>query len=108
MKTALKMMAVLFVFGTASAALADGTEMFNKKCAGCHGKDGKAATTMGKKLNMRDLTNPEVQKGSSDEQWQKIILEGVKGAGGKNVMPATKASADEAKDLVKHVRTLKK
>jgi hypothetical protein len=32
----------------------------------------------------------------------------VKGAGGKNVMPATKVTADEVKDLVKHVRALKK
>ncbi len=109
MKTTLfAMMVVLFLACMPGSARADGTEMFDKKCAGCHGKDGKAATTMGKKLNMRDLTNAEVQKGSTDAQWEKIILEGVKGAGGKNVMPATKASPEEVKDLVKHVRTLKK
>ena len=101
-------MVVVFLACMPTAARADGAEMFDKKCAGCHGKDGKAQTTMGKKLNMRDLTNPEVQKGSSDEQWQKIIIDGVKGAGGKNVMPATKVTADEVKDLVKHVRALKK
>ena len=109
MRTALfAMMVVLFLACMPGSARADGAEMFDKKCAGCHGKDGKAATTMGKKLNMRDLTNAEVQKGSTDAQWEKIIREGVKGAGGKNAMPATKASPEEVKDLVKHVRTLKK
>jgi len=106
--TLLATIVVLFLACMPAAARADGADMFDKKCAGCHGKDGKAATTMGKKLNMRDLTNPGVQKGSTDEQWEKLILEGVKGAGGKNVMPATKATADEAKDLVKYVRKLKK
>ena len=109
MKTTLfATMVVLFLACMPAAARADGAEMFDKKCAGCHGKDGKAATTMGKKLNMRDLTNAEVQKGSTDAQWEKVILEGVKGAGGKNVMPATKITPEEAKDLVKVVRKLKK
>lgn len=109
MKTTLfAMMVVLFLACMPAAARADGAEMFDKKCAICHGKDGKAQTAMGKKLNMRDLTNPEVRKGSSDEQWQKIILGGVKGAGGKNVMPATKATADEVKDLLQYIRNLKK
>ncbi|HEX7508575.1 MAG TPA: c-type cytochrome [Polyangia bacterium] len=98
---------VLFLACMPAAARADGAEMFDKKCTSCHGKDGKATTTMGRKLNMRDLTNPEVQKGSTDAQWEKIILEGVKGAGGKNVMPPTKATADEAKELVKIVRNFK-
>jgi mono/diheme cytochrome c family protein len=109
MKTTLfAMMVVLFLACVPAAALADSAEMFDKKCAVCHGKDGKAETAMGKKLNMRDLTKPEVQKLSTDEHWEKVILEGVKGAGGKTVMPATKVTAEEAKDLVKHVRKLKK
>ncbi len=101
-------MAVVFAMGLAGMARADGTEMFGKKCAGCHGKDGKAATSMGKKLNMKDLTDAKVQAASTDAQWEKIILEGVKGEGGKLVMPATKCSPDEAKALVKACRSFKK
>ncbi len=108
MKTALKMMAVLFVFGTASSALADGTAMYNSKCAGCHGKDGKAATAMGKKYSIKDLTDAKVQAGSKDADWEKVIAEGVKGADGKQTMPATKASPDEIKELVKVCRSFKK
>ena len=109
MKTILSTaMAVLFVMGMATAVRADGTEMFGKKCAGCHGKDGKAATAMGKKLNIKDLTDAKVQAASTDAQWEKIILEGVKGDDGKMTMPATKCSSEEAKDLVKACRSLKK
>ena len=102
------MMTVLFLAGMSGGALADGAEMYGKKCASCHGKDGTADTTTGKKLNMRNLTDPKIQAGSTDEQWEKIILNGVKGAGGKNVMPATKVTPEEVKDLVKFTRSLKK
>ena len=100
--------ALAFALGTAGSVRADGKEMFGKKCAGCHGKDGKAATTMGKKLNMKDLTDPKVQAASTDAQWEKIILEGFKSPEGKMVMPASKISADEAKELVKVCRSFKK
>ena len=102
------MMAMLFVAGTAGMVRADGAEMFGKKCAGCHGKDGKAETSMGKKLNIKNLADAKVQAASTDAQWEKIILEGVKGADGKNVMPAFKVTPEEAKDLVKACRTFKK
>ncbi len=65
------MMAVLFVVGSAGMARADGAQMFGKKCAGCHGKDAKGATTMGKKLNIKDLTDAKVQAASTDAQWEK-------------------------------------
>jgi mono/diheme cytochrome c family protein len=109
MKTALKlMMAALFVVGMSGVARADGTEMFGKKCAGCHGKDGKAATSMGKKLQMKDMSDAKVQAAATDAQWEKSILEGVKNAEGKVVMPAAKVSPAEAKDLVKVCRGFKK
>jgi mono/diheme cytochrome c family protein len=102
------MTALVFAMGMAGVANADGKETFGKKCAGCHGKDGKAATSMGKKLNMKDLTDAKVQASATDAQWEKIILEGYKGADGKMVMPASKISADEAKELVKVCRSFKK
>jgi len=109
MKTVLTLtMAALFVVGMSGAARADGAEMYGKKCAGCHGKDGKAATAMGKKNQIKDLTDAKVQAGSTDAQWEKIILEGVKGSDGKMTMPATKVSPEEAKELVKACRSFKK
>ena len=109
MKTLFSMMvAVLFVAGTAGMVRADGAEMFGKKCAGCHGKDGKGETTMGKKLKIKDLTDAKVQSAATDAQWEKDILEGVKGDDGKVVMSAAKISSAEAKDLVKVLRGFKK
>lgn len=102
------MMALVFVLGMAGAARADGKEMYGKKCASCHGKEGKADTSMGKKLAMKDLSDPAVQKASTDAQWEKIILEGAKSAEGKMIMPPTKITADEAKELVKICRSFKK
>lgn len=102
------MMAVVFVMGMAGAARADGKELFGKRCAGCHGKDGKAQTSIGKKLNIKDLTDPKVQAGATDAQWEKIVLEGYKAPDGKMVMPAIKVSPEEAKDLVKVCRSFKK
>ncbi len=106
--TFFSMLVVLCLAVVPGQVRADGADMFDKKCVGCHGKDGKANTMMGRRLNMRDLSNPKVQASASDARWEAIILEGVKGEGGKNVMPATKATPDEAKALVKILRTLKK
>ena len=39
----------LFVAGSASVAMADGADDWNKNCAKCHGADGKGSK-MGKKL----------------------------------------------------------
>jgi mono/diheme cytochrome c family protein len=109
MKTVLSMMlAGLFALAGSGTAGADGIEMYGKKCAACHGKDGKAATGMGKKLNIKDLTDAKVQASATDDQWEKIILEGFKSADGKLVMPATKVTPAEAKDLVKACRSFKK
>jgi cytochrome c6 len=102
------MMALAFAMGIAAAARADGKDMYTKKCAGCHGKDGKADTPMGKRLEMKDLSSPAVQKAATDAQWEKIILEGYKAPDGKVVMYPSKISAEEAKDLVKVCRSFKK
>jgi mono/diheme cytochrome c family protein len=102
------MMAVIFVAGTAGTVRADGAEMFGKKCAGCHGKDGKGETTMGKKLKIKDLTDAKVQAAKTDADWEKSILEGIKGENGKVAMPAAKVTPAEAKDLVKVARSFKK
>jgi mono/diheme cytochrome c family protein len=94
--------------GVSASASADTAATFASKCATCHGKDGKGDTPMGRKLNMRNLADPKVQEMATDAQWQRVILEGVKGGGGKAVMPPAKVTEPEAQDLVKYLRTLKK
>ncbi len=83
------------------AAAADNAAVYKAKCAACHGADGSGQTAMGKKMNLRDLSSPEVQK-QSDADLTKITTDG------KAKMPAygTKLTAEEIKGLVTFIREL--
>jgi mono/diheme cytochrome c family protein len=111
MRTTLTLLGTTLLALTFSAAAMAGTpaEIFAQKCAGCHGKDGKGQTTMGKKLGVKDLTDPKVQAAAKDANWEKAIADGEKDASGKMVMPASKSklSAEEIKGLVKVCRDFK-
>ena len=105
MKTILKVflavLALTLVFSTYT--FADGAADFKAKCAACHGATGAGDTTMGKNLKLRDLGSADVQK-QSDDELTGIVTKG------KNKMPSYdgKLSADQIKDIVKFIRTLKK
>jgi len=89
---------------TAPFATAQSVEaLYKSKCAACHGPDGVGATTMGKKLAVRDFHSPEVTK-MTDAELFDITKKG------KNKMPAydKKITDDQIKDLIKYVRTLGK
>jgi cytochrome c6 len=94
-------LALLITAALPLAAAADNAAVYKAKCAACHGADGAGQTPMGKKMNLRDLRSPEVQK-QSNADLHKII------ADGKGKMPAYKAkvSADELKGLVEYMREL--
>ena len=81
----------------------DGAALFKAKCAMCHGPDGSGQTPMGKTLKLRDMHSADVQK-QTDAELTKIITDG------KNKMPANKGKLTDAqiKELVAHIRTLKK
>jgi mono/diheme cytochrome c family protein len=99
----------LLVLWLSASAMAGAPEIFNLKCAGCHGKDGKGQTTMGKKLSVKDLTDAKVQAAAKDEVWEKSITEGVKNDAGKVVMQPNKGkiSPEDIKALVKVCRDFK-
>ena len=83
---------------TAKADAAAGEATFKAKCAGCHGADGKGKEAM----KTTDLGAADVQK-MSDADLSGVITNG------KGKMPAYKTlSADQVKDLVSFVRSLKK
>jgi cytochrome c553 len=105
-KIALAGIALAFTAGTAFAATA--AENWENSCASCHGADGKAQTKQGKKLKVRDYTDPAVQAEMKDDTMLKAILEGYV-QNGKTTMKGFKdeLSEDEAKDLVKFIRELK-
>jgi cytochrome c553 len=91
-----------------SASAADVKETWDKSCKKCHGAEGKGDTTMGKKLEIKDLTDAKVQDSFKDDAAFKAIKEGVKD-GDKTRMKAIEGlSDDEIKAMVAYVRTLKK
>ena len=91
-----------------SASAADVKENWEKNCAKCHGPEGKGDTKMGKKLEIKDLTDAKVQASLKDEDMLKAIKEGVKD-GEKTRMKATEGLSDEEmKALVTYVRAFKK
>jgi cytochrome c6 len=80
---------------------ADAAAHWTQHCASCHGKDGSGATTMGKKLGVKDYTK---EQGFSDADATKAILNG----SGKMKGFKDKLSEADAKALVAYVRGLKK
>jgi cytochrome c6 len=91
------------VGGNTLLAAQDGPTLFKTKCAMCHGADGKGETPMGKKLNIRDLSSPEVQK-QTDAELTTIISKG------KGKMPAFegKLTAEQTGQVLAHIRELGK
>jgi cytochrome c6 len=85
------------------------SENWENSCASCHGQDGTAQTKQGKKLKIRDYTNPKVQAEMKDDEMLKAILEGVTDDKGKERMKGYKDeySEEEARELVKFIRSLK-
>jgi cytochrome c6 len=94
--------------GTGAMLAAPAAENWDNHCASCHGADGKAQTKIGKKLKIRDYTDPQVQAELKDESMIKATADGVV-IDGKEKMKGYKAglSADEIKDLVAYIRKLK-
>jgi mono/diheme cytochrome c family protein len=86
--------------------------LWKAKCASCHGADGKAATDQGKKMGVADYKTAQWQKGRSDSQLKKAILEGVKQErdGKKQEMDGYKdqLTPEQVEQLVAHIRALAK
>jgi cytochrome c6 len=102
MKKAAAVLMLLFVVAmvlvpTSFAAADEGKKIFETKCAVCHGADGA-----GKVKGTPDLRSAAIQS-KSDAELEKFIAEG-KGHG------FAKKGLTEAqiKDVVAHIRTLKK
>jgi cytochrome c553 len=110
MKTTTKiaLSSLMLSLATGVALAAPAAENWENNCASCHGADGKAQTKTGKKLKLRDYTDAKVQAELKDADMLKAITEGVK-VDGKEKMKGYKdeLSADEIKDLVAYIRTLK-
>jgi mono/diheme cytochrome c family protein len=83
----------------AKADTAAGEALFKAKCSACHGADGKGKAAM----KTHDWTSAEIQK-MSDADLAAAITNGK-----PPIMPPFKSlTADQVKDLVSFIRSLKK
>ncbi len=110
MKAIVSIIISLLVASAASVRAADAKANWDANCAQCHGKDGRADTPMGKKIQAKNLTDPKVQAEFTDAKAMQLIKDGAKDAQGKTTMKAFggKLTDDEIKALVAFVRTFKK
>ena len=91
-----------------SARAGDVSQIWDTKCAACHGKDGKGQTKMGRKLDIKDLTDAKFQASFTDADAVKAIKEGITDKGTEKMKAfGDKLSDDDIKALVAHVRSLK-
>ena len=93
---------------TAALSAADAAATWDKQCKACHGVDGKGQTPMGKKLSLKDFTDPAFQANFTDAQATKAIKEGVKDGEKIRMKAAEGLSDEEMKALVTYVRAFKK
>ena len=83
----------------AKADVAAGEATYKAKCAGCHGADGKGKDAM----KTKDFASPDIQK-MSDADIAAVITNGKP----PKMPPYKTLSADQVKDVVSYIRSLKK
>jgi cytochrome c553 len=91
----------------ATLAAADAGAIWEKSCQKCHGADGKGDTKMGKKMEVKDMTDAKYQASFTDEKATKDIKEGIKDGDKTKMKPAEGLSDDDIKALVAKVRSFK-
>lgn len=92
-----------------AAEAKDAKANFTSLCKGCHGEDLKGQTLVGKKMQIRDFSDPKVQSTITDAQMSKAIKEGLKKGDTVLMKPYNeKLSDSEIKDLVVYFRSFVK
>lgn len=91
-------------YDSATSATQSAASIFVRRCASCHGRDGRANTAKGRLRAARDLTDAQWQADVSDER----IFNSINNGRGK--MPAYGKKIPEAAidSLVAYVRGLKR
>ena len=87
-----------------AATAADAGTIYNRRCATCHGRDGRGQTRRGRQTHARDMTDGAWQDDVSDERLFNSINNG------RGKMPAFRKSVSEndIDALVAYVRRLRR
>jgi len=108
--TLLTLAAVLAFAVTPKLFAADGAAIYSDICAQCHGDDGKGKTVKGKRLKIRDFSDPKVQDSFTDAEAVKTVKEGITDKHNVILMKGYKTDLSDAEvtAVVAYFRTLKK
>ncbi len=89
------------------AAVKEADTIYQTRCIGCHGPNGKGDGPVGMALNPRprDLSDPGWQKSVADEHIEKIILGGGPAVGKSPMMPAN-SDLTAKPDVLKALRAM--
>jgi cytochrome c6 len=95
--------AILVAATSAAVAQSGGEATFKAQCEMCHGSTGKGDTPVGKALQAKSLTDPEVVKATDA-----ALMEHIKN--GSTKMPAFKDKLTDAQinDVIAYIRSLEK
>lgn len=108
---------ILVVFGitgskdgvTQQGSLEGGKQLYQQRCAPCHGPDGKANTPTAQALNPkpRDHTDGVYMNTLSSEQLSKVIKQGGTAIGKSPIMPPqADLNEQQIRDIIAFVRSL--
>ena len=88
------------VFSADSGDASEGRKTYQLLCANCHGADGKGVETM---MMVQDLSSGVWQQTKTDAEIRMLLQQG------KGQMPAfPQLNANETRNLIRYVRTLRK
>jgi mono/diheme cytochrome c family protein len=107
MKKSIIVAALISVWAAWAVQAEDSKALYDTQCAKCHGQDGKGQTKMGKKLGVKDYTDPKVQDALKDDAAVKAIKEGLKQDDKTLMKPAEGLTDNQIKGLVAYIRTFK-
>ncbi len=87
---------------------ADAKENWGEHCARCHGDTGSGNTKTGRKLKVKNLTQPRIQTRLTDDRIRESLAAGIQSDDGEELMPAFREKLTEAEReaLVAHIRSL--
>lgn len=102
------LLAIIFIlFFSLTVVAEEGKKIYDKKCASCHGKDGKGNAAMVKMLKVAISLLDIVDKGTLDKSDDELVSVTTKGS---NKMPAygKELKDEEINGVVSYIRSLAK
>src|ERR1043165_5105961 len=100
MKRTILLALSILAMASISTPAADVKETWEKGCVKCHGADGKGETKLGKKAEVKDMTDAKWQADLKEDKAFKSVKEGIKDGDKVRMKPAEGLSDDEIKALV--------